>query len=88
MKPSGPLIFIGMPAATKGASGAHFYRPPAELTKMYQVRGRWDGHIHNTQRKMLITLSTEVLLNRGFLYLLREFRNFLLEAYFTRKELY
>ena len=39
MKPSGPLIFIGLPAATKGASGAHFYRPPAELTKMYQVRG-------------------------------------------------
>lgn len=36
--PRGPLIFIGLPAATKGASGAHFYRPPAELTKMYQVR--------------------------------------------------
>ena len=36
--PQGPLIFIGLPAATKGASGAHFYRPPAELAKMYQVR--------------------------------------------------
>lgn len=35
--PQGPLIFIGLPAATKGASGAHFYRPPAELTKMYQA---------------------------------------------------
>ena len=37
MKPSGPLIFIGMPAATRAASGAQYYRPPAELTKMYQV---------------------------------------------------
>jgi len=37
MKPHGPLIFIGMPAATKGASGAHFYRPPAELTTLYQA---------------------------------------------------
>jgi len=36
MKPSGPLIFVGLPAATKGASGAHYYRPPAELTTMYQ----------------------------------------------------
>ncbi|KAJ7372412.1 hypothetical protein OS493_018915 [Desmophyllum pertusum] len=36
MKPSGPLIFIGLPAATKGASGAHFYRPPAELATLYK----------------------------------------------------
>ncbi|KAL9978993.1 hypothetical protein ACROYT_G016582 [Oculina patagonica] len=35
-KVNGPLIFIGMPAATKGASGAHYYRPPAELKKLYQ----------------------------------------------------
>ncbi|XP_031573002.1 acidic endochitinase-like [Actinia tenebrosa] len=34
--PRGPLIFIGMPAATGGASGAHFYRPPAELRALYQ----------------------------------------------------
>ena len=37
----GPLIFIGLPAATKGASGAHFYRPPAELKKVFKVRKRY-----------------------------------------------
>ena len=40
MKPRGPLIFIGLPADTKGASGAQFYRPPGELRSLYQVRGR------------------------------------------------
>ncbi|KAK3748058.1 hypothetical protein QZH41_004202 [Actinostola sp. cb2023] len=35
-KPRGPLIFIGMPAATKGASGAHYYRPPSQLKALYQ----------------------------------------------------
>lgn len=39
MKPRGPLIFIGLPADTKGASGAQFYRPPGELRSLYQVRG-------------------------------------------------
>ena len=38
MKPRGPLIFIGLPAATKASSGAQFYRPPAELHRMYQVQ--------------------------------------------------
>ena len=38
MKPRGPLIFIGLPADTKGASGAQFYRPPGELRSLYQVR--------------------------------------------------
>ena len=37
MKPKGPLIFIGLPASTRASSGAQYYRPPAELTKMYQV---------------------------------------------------
>jgi len=36
MKPRGPLIFIGLPAATRAASGAQYYRPPTELTRMYQ----------------------------------------------------
>lgn len=36
MKPRGPLIFIGLPADTKGASGAQFYRPPGELRSLYQ----------------------------------------------------
>lgn len=50
MKPQGPLIFIGMPAATKGASGAHFYRPPAELKALYQVSGRWGMDIFVTRK--------------------------------------
>ena len=37
MKPKGPLIFIGLPAATRASSGAQYYRPLAELTAMYQV---------------------------------------------------
>ncbi|XP_020602233.1 uncharacterized protein LOC110041292 [Orbicella faveolata] len=51
MKPHGPLIFIGMPAATKGASGAHFYRPPAELTTLYQVCGRYRMDIFITPKE-------------------------------------
>lgn len=51
MKPHGPLIFIGMPAATKGASGAHFYRPPAELTTLYQVYGRYRMDIFITPKE-------------------------------------
>ena len=37
MKPKGPLIFIGLPQATRASSGAQYNRPPAELTAMYQV---------------------------------------------------
>ncbi|CAH3015550.1 unnamed protein product [Porites evermanni] len=37
MKPKGPLIFIALPAATRASSGAQYYRPPDELTAMYQV---------------------------------------------------
>ncbi|CAH3167259.1 unnamed protein product, partial [Porites lobata] len=37
MKPKGPLIFIGLPQATRASSGAQYSRPPAELTAMYQV---------------------------------------------------
>ena len=37
MKPKGPLIFIGLQAATRASSGAQYYRPPDELTAIYQV---------------------------------------------------
>ena len=37
MKPKGLLIFIGLQAATRASSGAQYYRPPDELTAMYQV---------------------------------------------------
>ena len=36
-KPKGPLIFIALPPATRASSGAQYYRPPDELTAMYQV---------------------------------------------------
>ena len=35
--PKGPLIFIGLPAASRAAASAQYYRPPDELHAMYQV---------------------------------------------------
>ena len=35
--PKGPLIFIGLPAASRAAASAQYYRPPDELNAMYQV---------------------------------------------------
>ncbi|XP_029213854.2 acidic endochitinase SE2-like isoform X2 [Acropora millepora] len=43
MKPRGPLIFVGLPASTRGANGAHYYRPPAELKKMFQSVKNLEG---------------------------------------------
>ena len=37
MSPKGPLIFIGLPAASRAAASAQYYRPPDELNAMYQV---------------------------------------------------
>lgn len=55
MKPKGPLIFIGLPAATRASSGAQYYRPPAELTAMYQV-GQY--RTSKTKAKTLIYYNT------------------------------
>ena len=36
-KPKGPLIFIGLPAGTGGASSPQYYRPPDQLKAMYEA---------------------------------------------------